>query len=100
MRSYFQTSLFYFDIDSSCICVNRSQTTKHLFFQCPLVQNLRANHLQDLGQLPSFDDMFFTLNFDQKLDTLFYGHQTFPHHTNQKSVARTATFAGELLSVT
>jgi hypothetical protein len=50
--------------------------------------------------VPSFDDLFFTLNFDQIFDTLLHGHQTFPHHTNQKIVARTAKFAGELLGVT
>jgi hypothetical protein len=67
-----------------------------------IVQNLRANLLQDLGQLPSFDDLFFTLNSDQKLYnyTLLNEQQTFPHHTNKKIVAHTAKFAGELLGVT
>jgi hypothetical protein len=42
---------------------------------------------------------FLTLNFDQKLDTLLHGHQTFPH-ANQKIAARIAIFAGQLLGVT
>jgi hypothetical protein len=44
--------------------------------------------------VPSFN-MFLTLNLDQKLGTLLYGHQTFPHHTNQKIDVRTAKFAGD-----
>jgi hypothetical protein len=46
--------------DPSCQCGSRHQTTRYLFFNCPLDQS-RDNLFNDLGLLPSFNNLFLTL---------------------------------------
>jgi hypothetical protein len=42
-------------IDNPCPGGNKSQTTQHLFFSCPLFTDLRRSFFNDLGLLPTFN---------------------------------------------
>jgi hypothetical protein len=89
-----------FPIDPSCKCGHRSQTIKHLFFQCPLLYNHRVSLLSDLWMLPSFNSTWFdSSSQDLRLQTLLCGYHAFPQQTNRMIVCRTAVFLGGLLGV-
>jgi hypothetical protein len=52
-----------------CRCGNISQSTKHLFFVCPLLQQQRDLLLTDLGTLPYFNNLYASrTSMDDKLD--------------------------------
>jgi hypothetical protein len=60
--------------DPSCQCGHRSQTTKHLFFNCPIFNDRRLRLLSDIGALSNFDHMFRLSNsIDDRLRVLLHG---------------------------
>jgi hypothetical protein len=67
----------------SCQCGYKSQSTKHLFFQCPLFNDLRQKFFLDLGLLPSFNSVYSRINcMDDRLQLLLNGHSSLSYETN------------------
>ena len=79
-------------LDPSCSCGHRSQTSRHLFLNCPLLTDLRRKLLSDLGELPNFDYIFSCLNVDGKLWVLLHGSADLPLAVNKLLIRIVAQF--------
>jgi hypothetical protein len=79
--------------DPSCECGSRSQSTKHLLFNCPLLTETRNQFFNDPGLLPHLISAnFFALCVDERLQLLLYGHNSLGIEINQTILETTAKF--------
>ena len=82
--------------DSQCSCGHRSQDTKHIFFKCPLLVNLRNNLFDALHAIPNFIDLYSTLqNLDVKLTTLLHGNDALSLRDNIRVLENVSLFIKE-----
>lgn len=79
--------------DPSCVCGNTIQSTKHLFFNCPFIQELREDFINDLLVLPAFQTFYRSCNtIDDRLQALLYGHMNLTYDINKTIIERTSLF--------
>ena len=84
--------------DPSCACGNTFQSTKHLFFHCPITHELREVFLNDLLLLPAFRLSYRTCNtIDDRLQVFLYGHADLPYNVNKIIIEKTSLFLVESL---
>ena len=79
--------------EPSCICGNRYQSTRHVVFNCPILNPLRHQLFADLGLLPNFSQFFSPLrNMDDRLQMLFWGSENFSREINFKILLLVSRF--------
>jgi hypothetical protein len=81
--------------DPSCqMQISQPNNNRHLFFNCPLIDQARDNLFNDLGLLPSSNNLFISLtNLEAKLQVLLNGHYNhFPRHENYKIIEKVGEF--------
>lgn len=70
--------------DPHCRCGHRSQTTKHVLFNCPLLCNERKLLFDSLGLLPTFHTLYRDLTSSgDRLQCLLYGSQNLSISVNR-----------------
>jgi uncharacterized membrane protein YbaN (DUF454 family) len=80
-------------------CGFRNQSTKHLFFQCPLLNDIRQELFHDLVLLPMFAIFNLFHRMDEKLHALLFCHSAFTPETAKQVVERVAGFITSTLEV-
>ena len=93
-KSHFYNHNFTNTLDPTCNCGYNWQTTKHMFFQCPLTRDLYTDLVNDLGQLPDFQTFFVhhCPSTEDKLRVLLNGNEQLPRVINCKIVEKTGSF--------
>ncbi len=100
-RSHFYSHNFNNTPDPACNCGFKLQTTKHLFFQCPLTRNLYTDLLDDLGGLPAFLHFFMhhCSSIEDRMRVLLDGSDQLPMNTNRKVIQRIGTFISNIVEL-
>jgi hypothetical protein len=82
------------------MCGFTNQTTKHLFFNSPLVDQFWDNLLTDLRLLPSLNSFYNMLtNLDDKLQVLLNGNDNLPRVLNFGISERVSQFISEINTI-
>jgi hypothetical protein len=81
--------------DSQCQCGHRSQTTSHVFFTCPLLNNdVSRTSLTEIRSIPNFDVASFeTLSLTERVYLLLHGGSDLATIINKAIVSKTADFS-------
>ena len=92
-RSHLYAHNFININDPSCVCGYRSQTTGHLFFNCPLTQDLKGQLLSDLSLLPKFNTCYNNhARITDRVHCLLFGIDNLSYESNCNLIKIVCTF--------
>jgi hypothetical protein len=100
-RSHFFAHNFANMPDPQCQCGHRSQTTSHVFFTCPLLNDVRRTYLTEIRSILNIDVASLeTLSLAERVHLLLHGGSDLSTVINKAIVSKTADFLELAILVT